>query len=103
MRNFLAVVLAILAGLTTVFGLVSWRVSELIHDPEPVQEVLGSGVAADEFYEALHKALGNMTVGSTGVAAVDEANKNTVIVARGQVVVQDSICYTQSHNMTLAH
>jgi hypothetical protein len=101
MRNFLAVVLAILAGLTTVFGLVSWRLSELIHEPEPVQEVLGSGEAADEFKAALPKALGNMTVGATGVAAVDDAINTAVTEASGQVVAEDGFDQAWSESLEL--
>ncbi|GAA4474957.1 hypothetical protein GCM10023190_09650 [Enteractinococcus fodinae] len=89
MRNFLAVVLAILAGLTTVVGLVSWRLSDLVHEPEPVQEILGSGEAAEDFKSAVPDALGNMTVGATGVAAVDETINRAVSEASGQVVAAD--------------
>ena len=89
MRNFLAVVLAILAGLTTVVGLVSWRFSELVHEPEPVQEILGSGEAAEDFKSALPDALGNMTVGATGVTVVDETINRAVTEASGQVVAAD--------------
>ena len=89
MRNFLAVVLAIIAGLTTVFGLVSWRLSELIHEPDVVQEMLGSGEAAQDFQAALPEALGNMTVGATGVAVVDDTINRVVTEASGQIVTDD--------------
>ena len=89
MRNFLAVVLAILAGLTTVVGLVSWRLSDLVHEPEPVQEILGSGEAAEDFKSAVPDALGNMTVGATGVAVVDDTINRAVTEASGEVVAAD--------------
>lgn len=89
MRNFLAVVLAILAGLTTVVGLVSWRLSELVHEPEPVQEILGSGEAAEDLKSALPDVLGNMTVGATGVSVVDETINRAVTEASGQVVAAE--------------
>ena len=89
MRNFLAVVLAILAGLTTVVGLASWRLSELVHEPEPVQEILGSGEAAEDLKSALPDVLGNMTVGATGVSVVDETINRAVTEASGQVVAAE--------------
>lgn len=89
MRNFLAVVLAILAGLTTAVGLVSWRLSDLVHEPEPVQEILGSGEAAEDIKAALPDALGNMTVGATGVAVVDETINRAVTEASDQIIAAD--------------
>jgi len=86
MRNFLAVILAVIAGLSTVFGLVSWRLSGIIHEPEPVQEILGTGEAAEEIKQALPETLGNMTVGATGVDAVDEVINRAVREASGQII-----------------
>ncbi len=86
MRNFLAVILAVIAGLSAVFGVVSWRLSDLIHDPEPVQEILSTGEAAEEVKQALPETLGNMTVGATGVDAVDEVINRAVREASGQII-----------------
>lgn len=73
MRNFLAVILAIVAGVTASCGLMSWKVSEMIHDPAPVQEILGSGPAAEDFKAAVPNAIGNLATDATGVVVVDDA------------------------------
>lgn len=101
MRNFLAVVLAILAGLMTVFGLVSWRLNDIIHEPEPVQEILGRGEAAEDLKTALPKALGNMTVGATGISVVDEAINQTVREASEQIVARDGFDEAWSESLEL--
>ena len=75
-----------IAGLSAVFGVVSWRLSDLIHDPEPVQEILSTGEAAEEVKQALPETLGNMTVGATGVDAVDEVINRAVREASGQII-----------------
>ncbi|HEY4536765.1 MAG TPA: hypothetical protein VIG71_12460 [Enteractinococcus sp.] len=86
MRNFLAVILAILAGMTAVFGLVSWKMSELIHQPEPIQEIFGSGRFADDFKAAVPTAVANLTTDTTGVAVVDDALRRAVSEASGRIV-----------------
>src|SRR5699024_12438051 len=102
MRNFLAVILAVIAGLTTVFGLVSWRLSGIIHEPEPVQEILGTGEAAEEIKQALPETLGNMTVGASGVDAVDEVINQAVRDASGQTVSHDGFetAWSESREQT---
>ena len=86
MRNFLAVILAIIAGFTDSFGLVSWKLSELIHQPEPVQDILASGEPAEEFKAAVPSAVGNLAAESTGVALVDDALNQAVAEASARIV-----------------
>src|SRR5699024_2908385 len=67
MRNFLAVILAIVAGLTASLGLIAWKLNGVTHQPEPVQDILGSGEAADQLKAAVPDALGNMASESIDV------------------------------------
>ena len=89
MRNFLAVILAIIVGLTASFGLVSWKLSELIHQPEPVQNILASGESAEEFKAAVPSAVGNLAADTTGVALVDDALNQAVAEASARIVGHD--------------
>lgn len=86
MRNFLAVILAIIAGITASFGLVSWKLSELIHQPEPVQTILGSSPEAEEFKAAVPGAVGNLATDATGVALVDDAMNQAISEASARIV-----------------
>src|SRR5699024_10758511 len=86
MRNFLAVILAIIAGITASFGLVSWKLSELIHQPEPIQAILGSGPAAEEFKAAVPGAVGNLATDTTGIAVVDDALKQAISEVSARIV-----------------
>lgn len=101
MRNFLAVILAIIAGLTTVFGLVSWKISDVIHQPEPIQDILGAGESADELKAAVPDALGNLTAQATGIEAVDEALKDAVTEASGQLVADEGFDEAWSESLEL--
>lgn len=101
MRNFLAIVLAMIAGLTTVFGLVSWKLSDVIHQPEPIQTILGSGESAEDFKAAIPEALGNMTVGATGVDLVDETINRVVTEASGQIVSDEGFDQAWSQSLEL--
>lgn len=89
MRNFLAVILAILAGLTASFGLVSWKVSELVHQAEPIQDILGSGESAEDFKNAVPSAVGNLVTDTTGVAVVDDALNRAVSEASARIVAHE--------------
>ena len=89
MRNFLAVILAIITGVTASFGLVSWKLSELIHQPEPIQDILGSGEAAEEFKAAVPAAVGNLATDTTGVALVDDALNQAVSEASARIVAHE--------------
>lgn len=102
MRNFLAVLLAIIAGLTASLGLVSWKLDGLLHQPEPVQEIIGSGEAADEFKSSVPNALGNMASGSTGVAVFDDAINQAVSAGAGEVAAHEDFeqAWTESLEMT---
>ena len=101
MRNFLAIILAMIAGLTTVFGLVSWKLSDVIHQPEPIQTILDSGEAAEDFKAAIPEALGNMTVGATGVDIVDETINRVVTEASGQIVSEEGFDQAWSQSLEL--
>ena len=101
MRNFLAVILAIIAGLTTVFGLVSWKISDVIHQPEPIQDILGSGESADELKAAVPGALGNLTAQTTGIEAVDAALQDAVTEASGQLVADEGFDEAWSESLEL--
>lgn len=101
MRNFLAVILAIIAGLTTVFGLVSWKISDVIHQPEPIQDILGSGESADELKAAVPDALGNLTAQATGIEAVDAALQDAVTEASGQLVADEGFDEAWSESLEL--
>ena len=90
MRNFLAVILAILAGLTASFGLVSWKVSDVIHQPEPIQDILGSGESAEDFKAAVPTAVGNLAADTTGVAVVDDALHRAVSEASARIVAHEN-------------
>lgn len=101
MRNFLAVILAIIAGLTTVFGLVSWKISDVIHQPEPIQDILGAGESADELKAAVPDALGNLTAQATGIEAVDAALQDAVTEASGQLVADEGFDEAWSESLEL--
>ena len=90
MRNFLAVILAIIAGITASFGLVSWKLSELIHRPEPVQAILGSGPEAEEFKTAVPGAVGNLATDTTGVALVDDALNQAISETSARIVSHEN-------------
>lgn len=85
MRNFLAVLLAVVAGVTAALGLVAWKLDGLIHQPEPVQDMLGSGEAAEEFKSAVPDALGSMADDTTGVAVIDEALGAAISAVAGEL------------------
>lgn len=89
MRNFLAVILAIVAGLTASLGLIAWKLNGVTHQPEPVQDILGSGEAADQLKAAVPDALGNMASESIDVAVLDEAVNSAVSSAAQHVTSKD--------------
>lgn len=104
MRNFLAVILAIITGVTASFGLVSWKLSAAIHQPEPIQDILGSGDAAEEFKNAVPQALGNMATGTTNIVVVDDAINRAVSEASAQIVAHEGFdeAWNQSLELTRA-
>src|SRR5699024_10267037 len=89
MRNFLAVILAIVAGLTASLGLIAWKLNGVTHQQEPVQDMLGSGAAADQLKAAVPAELGNMPTESIDVAVLDEAVNSAVSSAAQHVTSKD--------------
>ena len=102
MRNFLAVILAVVTGLTAVFGLVAWRLNDIVHDPEAVQEMLSEGEAAEDVKQALPQTVGNMTVGATGVGVVDDAINQVVTETSDRIVSNEGFdaAWSQSLEVT---
>lgn len=102
MRNFLAVILAVVTGLTAVFGLVAWRLNDIVHDPEAVQEMLSEGEAAENVKQALPQTVGNMTVGATGVGVVDDAINQVVTETSDRIVSNEGFeaAWSQSLEIT---
>lgn len=101
MRNFLAVILAIITGVTASFGLVSWKLSEAIHQPEPIQDILGSGEAAQDFKNAVPETLGNMATGTTNIVVVDDAINRAVTEASAHVVAHEDFDQAWSESLEL--
>ena len=102
MRNFLAVILAVVTGLTAVFGLVAWRLNDIVHDPEAVQEMLSEGESAENVKQALPQTVGNMTVGATGVGVVDDAINRVVTETSDRIVSNEGFeaAWSQSLEIT---
>lgn len=89
MRNFLAVILAIVAGVTASVGLVAWKLEGVINQPEPIQDILGSGEAAEQLKEAVPDAIGAMASDSIDIAVVGDAVNSAVSSAVGEVTEHD--------------
>lgn len=85
MRNFLAVILAIVAGVTASVGLVSWKLDGVINQPEPIQDILGSGEAAEQLKAAVPDAIGAMASDSIDIAVVGDAVNSAVSSGVGEV------------------
>ena len=101
MRNFLAVILAIIAGVTASVGLVAWQLNSVIHEPEPVQDILGSGEAAEEFKASVPDALGSMAADSTGVGLIDDAVGEAVSAAAGEITAHEGFDQAWSESLEL--
>lgn len=85
MRNFLAVIFAIVAGVTASVGLVSWKLDGVINQPEPIQDILGSGEAAEQLKAAVPDAIGAMASDSIDIAVVGDAVNSAVSSGVGEV------------------
>lgn len=85
MRNFLAVLLAVVAGITASLGLVAWKLDGIVNQPEPIQEIFGSGEAADQLKSAVPEALGNMATEDIDVAVISDAVNSAVSSAVSDV------------------
>lgn len=90
MRNFLAVVLALVAGITASVGLVAWKLDGVIHEPESVQAMFGSGEAAEQLKSAVPDALGNMASESIENGAVGDAVSAAVSSAVGELTSHEN-------------
>lgn len=99
MRNFLAVVLALVAGITASVGLVAWKLDGVINEPEPVQDILGSGEAADQLKSAVPDALGNMASESIDIAVVGDAVNAVVSTAAGEVTSHEDFDQAWSESL----
>lgn len=85
MRNVLAVILALVAGITASLGLVAWKLDGVINQQEPIQDILGSGEAAEQLKSAVPDALGNMASESIDVAVVEDTVNAAVSTAVGEI------------------
>ncbi|MDN6535185.1 MAG: hypothetical protein L0K63_13130 [Yaniella sp.] len=85
MRNFLAVLLALVAGITASVGLVAWKLDGVINVPEQVQEMFGSGEAADQLKSVVPEALGKAASESIDIGVVGDAVNAAVSRAAGEI------------------
>lgn len=104
MRNFLAVILAIVAGVTASLGLVAWKLDGVMNQPEPIQDILGSGEAAERLQTAVPDAIGNMASEDIDVAIVGDAVNSAVSSAVGELTSHEDFddAWAQSLEQTRA-
>lgn len=99
MRNVLAVILALVAGITASVGLVAWKLDSVINEPEPVQNILGSGEAAEQLKSAIPDSLGNMASESIDIAVVGDAVNTAVSRAVGELTSHEDFDQAWSQSL----
>src|SRR5699024_5805101 len=99
MRNLFAVLFALLAGLTASVGLVAWELDGVINEPRQVQEMFGSGEAAEQLKSVVPEALGNAASESIDIGVVGDAVNAAVSRAAGEITSHEEFDQAWSESL----